>query len=90
MEPTAEGSSETEREPKGQGGRPCPFQLQPVWSVGFLSRDLAARAPEPLGVGRMISCVTPSVVSITGGVELTPLASMAQVVGFGELANGHV
>ena len=38
----------------------------------------------------MISYVTPSMVSTTGGVELTPLASMAQVAGFGELANRHV
>ena len=38
----------------------------------------------------MISYVTPSVVSSTEGVELTPLASMARVVGFGELANEHV
>jgi len=43
-----------------------------------------------VGVGRMISYVTPSMVSTTGGVELTPLASMAQVGGFGELTNGLV
>ena len=38
----------------------------------------------------MISCVTPSVVSATGWVKLTSLASMAQVAGFGELANRRI
>ena len=41
-------------------------------------------------VGRMISCITLSMVSATMRVELTPLALMARVAGFGELTNRNV
>jgi len=52
-------------------------------NLGLSMSDRAAWVPEPcwglIGVGHF-SCVTPSSVFATGGVELTTLASMARVL----------
>jgi len=54
-----------------------PFMGQPS-DLGLSISDRAARAPEPLGVGR-VSRVTPSLVSATRGAKLMTLASTARV-----------